>query len=163
MKFSIQPHPIDPTPLRRALDEDACGGFVFFEGRVRNHHHGRAVAGLSYEAYLELAEKEGRRLVEEISGKHGVRAAAIHATGELQPGDLAVWVGAAATHREEAFAACRELIDAIKASVPIWKRETYTDGHGEWVEGCSCGASHRPQTAETPTGFSSKDSPPRQG
>ena len=58
------------------------------------------------------------------------------------PGDLAVWVGAAAAHREEAFAACRELIDAIKLRVPIWKRETYTDGHGEWIEGCRCASSH---------------------
>jgi molybdopterin synthase catalytic subunit len=69
-----------------------------------------------------------------------VRAGAIHATGDLAPGDLAVWVGAAAAHREEAFAACRELIDEIKARVPIWKRESYTDGPGEWVEGCVCGA-----------------------
>jgi molybdopterin synthase catalytic subunit len=145
MTFLLWPHPIDPAPLRRELAGDDCGGFVFFEGRVRDHHHGRAVTGLHYEAYRELAEKEGGRLVREIARKHGVRAAAIHATGDLAPGDLAVWVGAAAAHREEAFVACRELIDGIKARVPIWKREFYADGRGEWVEGCACGAHARAQ------------------
>ncbi len=138
--FQLGNHPINPAPLRRDLAADDCGGFVFFEGRVRDHHEERAVTGLYYEAYRELAEKEGQRLVREIAQKHGVRAGAIHATGDLAPGDLAVWVGAAAAHREEAFAACRELIDAIKARVPIWKRESYSDGQGEWVEGCVCGA-----------------------
>ena len=138
--FQLGNHPINPAPLRRDLAADDCGGFVFFEGRVRDHHEERAVTGLYYEAYRELAEKEGQRLVREIAQKHGVRAGAIHATGDLAPGDLAVWVGAAAAHREEAFAACRELIDAIKARVPIWKRESYNDGQGEWVEGCVCGA-----------------------
>ena len=137
--FQLGNHPINPAPLRRDLAADDCGGFVFFEGRVRDHHEERAVTGLYYEAYRELAEKEGQRLVREIAQKHGVRAGAIHATGDLAPGDLAVWVGAAAAHREEAFAACRELIDAIKARVPIWKRESYNDGQGEWVEGCVCG------------------------
>lgn len=143
MTFRIDIHPIDPSPLRESLQSDDCGGFVFFEGRVRNHHGGQAVLGLHYEAYRTLAEKEGIRLVEEISKKHGVRAAAIHATGDLKLGDLAVWVGAAAAHRDQAFTACRELIDAIKARVPVWKRETYADGHGEWIEGCSCGTSHK--------------------
>jgi molybdopterin synthase catalytic subunit len=142
MTFQVAPHPIDPAPLRAALASRDCGGFVFFEGRVRDHHEGRTVTGLHYEAYRELAGKEGRRLVAEIEAKYEVRAAAIHAIGDLAPGDLAVWVGAAAPHREQAFAACRELIDAIKAHVPIWKRETYANGKSEWVEGCSCGAAH---------------------
>lgn len=143
MTFLLVPHPVDPAPSRRELAADDCGGFVFFEGRVRNHHGGRAVTGLHYEAYRELAEKEGARLVRDIARKHGVRATAIHAIGDLAPGDLAVWVGAASAHRAEAFAACRELIDEIKARVPIWKRESYADGRGEWVEGCACGARDR--------------------
>jgi molybdopterin synthase catalytic subunit len=138
--FLLEPHPIDPAALRAQLASPDCGGFVFFEGRVRDHHEGRVVTGLHYEAYRELAEKEGRRLVDEIAAKHGVRAAAVHATGTLVPGDLAVWVGAAAAHRDAAFAACRELIDSIKERVPIWKQETYADGPSEWVEGCACGA-----------------------
>jgi len=142
MTFLVEPHPIDPAALRAELESRDCGGFVFFEGRVRDHHENRTVTGLHYEAYRELAVKEGRRLVTEIAAKYGVRAAAIHATGDLVPGDLAVWVGAAAPHREQAFAACRDLMDAIKAQVPIWKRETYADGKSEWVEGCSCGAAH---------------------
>lgn len=143
MTFLLRPHPIDPVPLRRELAADDLGGFVFFEGRVRDHHEGRVVTGLHYEAYPELAEKEGRRLVREIAERHGVRAAALHAVGDLQPGDLAVWVGVAAGHRAEAFTACRELIDAIKARVPIWKRESYAGGHGKWLGGCAAGAHAR--------------------
>ena len=150
MTFLVEPHPIDPTPLRAELESRDCGGFVYFEGRVRDHHEGRTVTGLHYEAYRELAVKEGRRLVREIAAKYGVRAAAIHAIGDLSPGDLAVWVGAAAPHREQAFAACRELIDAIKAQVPIWKRETYANGKSEWVEGCSCGVAHAPDRLVRP-------------
>ena len=135
MTFLLGMHPIDPAPVRRELASDDCGGFVLFEGRVRDHHGGRTVTGLYYETYRELAEKEGRRLVREFAQKHGVRAATIHATG-----DLAVLIGAAADQREEAFAACRELIDEIKARVPIWKRVSYADGRAEWVEGCACGA-----------------------
>ena len=138
MSFLIESHPIAVAPLREWLASPDCGGFVFFEGRVRNHHRGRNVTGLRYEAYLELAQKEGRRLVDEVARKYGVRAAAIHAVGDLQPGDLAVWVGAASSHRDQAFAACRDLIDSIKSRVPIWKHETYTSGQGQWIEGCSC-------------------------
>jgi molybdopterin synthase catalytic subunit len=134
--FSISQHPLDITPLREALSSPDCGGFVHFEGRVRNHHAGRAVTALRYEAYRELAEKEGAFIVAEISRKHGVKAAAVHAVGDLRPGDLAVWVGAAAAHREAAFAACRELIDAIKDRVPVWKHETYADGKSSWIAGC---------------------------
>jgi molybdopterin synthase catalytic subunit len=134
--FSISQHPLDITPLSEALFSPDCGGFVYFEGRVRNHHAGRTVTALRYEAYRELAEKEGMRIVAEISRKHRVRAAAVHAVGDLHPGDLAVWVGAAAAHREAAFAACRELIDAIKDRVPVWKHETYADGKSSWIAGC---------------------------
>ena len=134
--FSISQHPLDITPLREALASSDCGGFVHFEGRVRNHHAGRPVTALRYDAYRELAEKEGARIVAEISRKYGVRAAAVHAVGDLGPGDLAVWVGAAAAHREAAFAACRELIDAIKDRVPVWKHETYADGKSSWIAGC---------------------------
>ena len=83
MSFLIAPHPIDFAPLRAGLASPEFGGFVSFEGRVRNHHEGREVEGLHYEAYLELAQKEGLRLVEEVSRKFGVRAAAIHATGAV--------------------------------------------------------------------------------
>lgn len=136
--FAIQSHPIDVSAALREVESEECGGFVFFEGRVRDHSEGFRVRELCYEAYVELAEKEGGRLVHAITDKHRVRAAAVHAVGTLKPGDLAVWVGAAGRHREEAFAACREMIDAIKERVPIWKREEREDGRGEWIEGCGC-------------------------
>jgi molybdopterin synthase catalytic subunit len=138
--FAIQQHPIDLTEALREIRSDECGGHVIFEGRVRNHHEGCRVDSLRYEAYLELAEKEGRRLVEAVARKHRVRAAAVHAVGTLKPGELAVWVGTSGHHREEAFLACRELIDSIKERVPIWKREFREGGPGEWIEGCGCGS-----------------------
>jgi len=136
--FAIKPHPIDSAPLHSALNTPENGGIVIFEGRVRNHHEGRAVRRLAYQAYTELAIAEGRRVVEEVSAEHGVQAFAIHATGELSPGDLAVWVGVASAHRGEAFTACRDLIDAIKSRVPIWKHEFYADGTDEWVDPTTC-------------------------
>ena len=142
--FSIREHPLDITSLREALASPHYGGFVHFEGRVRNNHAGRTVTSLRYEAYRELAEKEGALIVAEISRKHGVRAAAVHAVGDLRPGDLAVWVGAAAAHREAAFAACRELIDAIKDRVPVWKHENYADGKSSWIAGCDHAAAVNP-------------------
>lgn len=136
--FSLHEHPIDATLLHEALCTAKNGGIVIFEGRVRNHHEGRAVVRLAYQAYSELAVAEGTRVVEEIRARHGVEAFAVHATGDLSPGDLAVWVGVASAHRGEAFEACRELIDAIKSCVPIWKHEFYADGTDEWVDPTRC-------------------------
>jgi len=116
----------------------AHGGIVTFEGRVRDHHLGRGVLRLEYVAYRELAEREGIRIIREVSTKYDADAFAIHAIGTLKPGELAVWIGAAAAHRGEAFAACREVIDGIKAQVPIWKHEYYTDGTDEWVDPTTC-------------------------
>lgn len=140
--FAVQPHPIDPAPLHRALNTPENGGIVVFEGRVRNHQNGRAVLSLAYQAYSQLAEKEGRAVVAEICAKHQVQGFAIHATGDLNPGDLAVWVGVASAHRGEAFTACRDLINAIKARVPIWKHEFYADGTDEWVDPTTCCGLH---------------------
>ena len=123
----------------------AHGGIVTFEGRVRNHHLGRSVLRLEYVAYRELAEREGMKVTKEICTNYGSNALAIHAIGSLEPGELAIWIGVAAGHRAEAFAACRELIDGIKARVPIWKHEYYADGTEEWVDPTTCcqAPSHR--------------------
>jgi len=121
-------------PLHQWLMRDDCGGVVLFEGRVRDHHDGKAVTHLSYQAYSELALSEGTRVIEEVAAEFGVHACAVHAVGDLLPGDLAVWVGVAAGHRGDAFTACQALIDAIKARVPVWKYETYADGSTIWVD-----------------------------
>jgi molybdopterin synthase catalytic subunit len=119
--------------LRAAVADPAAGGIAFFAGVVRNEDGGRAVTGLTYSAHPS-AEAELRRVAEEIAAKFRLHAvAAVHRTGELAVGDLAVVVAAACSHRGEAFDACRALIDELKASVPIWKHQLFADGGREWV------------------------------
>jgi molybdopterin synthase catalytic subunit len=112
----------------------ASGSVVVFWGRVRNHNEGRAVTGLEYSSYAELAEKEGRRIVAEAKIRFGLDTArAAHRVGTLSIGDAAVVVEVASGHRGEGFDACRWIIDEIKSRVPIWKREFYVGGGNEWV------------------------------
>lgn len=132
--FALSATAFDAAPLRVQLLSPRAGAFASFEGWVRNHHGGRAVTGLRYEAYATLAETEGLRIVAEATRRFEIEGAAcIHRTGELAPGDLAVWVGASAAHRDPAFAACRWIIDEVKARVPIWKHEHYADGDASWL------------------------------
>jgi molybdopterin synthase catalytic subunit len=92
------------------------------------------VNGLSYQAYAELAESEGRRIVEEARTRFEVeRIVCVHRTGDLALGEVAVWAGVSAGHRAAAFDACRYVIDQVKARVPIWKREHYAEGMSEWL------------------------------
>ena len=101
---------------------------------MRDHADGRAVTGLYYEAYVALAETEGARIVAEARTRFAiVDAACVHRTGDLVPGDLAVWVGVSAAHRGPAFEACRWIIDQVKARVPIWKRERYAGDDESWL------------------------------
>lgn len=134
MSFRFSTTALDPAELRTQLEDQACGACVTFEGWVRAEHEGRAVRRLEYEAYAALAGREGTRIVEEAVARYGVRhAACVHRTGDLGLGELAVWVGASAPHRAEAFAACRYIIDEVKHRVPIWKKEHYVDGDSGWV------------------------------
>ena len=132
---------LDPAAERRALEDPACGGFVSFEGRVRNHNEGLEVRRLEYEAFAALGIKEGDRIVADAIKKFGVeRAACVHRIGSLEIGDLAVWVGVSSRHRGEAFAACRYIIDEVKHRVPIWKKEHYVNGDSGWVNCEACAA-----------------------
>ncbi len=132
--FALHSQAIDTQLLRLALAHASAGAVVVFEGVVRNHNDGRAVRGLRYEAYAELALAEGARIVDAVRLRHQVAALiCVHRVGTLQVGEIAVWVGVAAAHRDAAFVACREVIDAIKLQVPIWKHEDYADGSNEWL------------------------------
>jgi len=132
--FRFSEAPLDTAALQRELRDDRCGGFAAFEGWVRNHNEGHAVTRLEYEAFVELANKEGARIVEEAVRRFGVtRAACVHRVGSLAIGDVAVWVGVSAAHRDEAFRACRFIIDEVKHRVPIWKKEHYVTGDSGWV------------------------------
>ena len=132
--FRISPGEIDQAAELAALEDSGCGAVVSFCGQVRNHNDGRAVTRLEYECYQQLAVGEGARIIAEAREKFGIsRARCVHRTGTLAIGEPAVWVGAAAAHRDEAFAAARFVIDEVKKRVPIWKREHYPDGPAEWL------------------------------
>jgi molybdopterin synthase catalytic subunit len=132
--FRILDTSLDPAELRRALRDDGAGACAIFEGRVRNRSEGRPVRALDYEAFAPLAEKEGERILAEAREKFPIiAAAAAHRTGSLTLGDLAVWVGVIAEHRDAAFDACRYIIDEVKRRVPIWKREHYAEGASVWI------------------------------
>jgi len=119
--------------VRAAVADPASGGIALFAGTVRDSDHDKAVTGLSYSAH-PYAEAELRRVCEEIAEKFDVTAiAAVHRTGDLDIGDLAVVAAVSCPHRAEAFDACRALIDELKASVPIWKHQRFADGTTEWV------------------------------
>lgn len=133
-RFSISTAPIDAAALWREMEAEGVGAMVSFEGRVRDHNDGRAVDGLSYQAYVELAEAEGGRIVEEARARFAIEhAVCVHRIGDLALGEIAVWAGVSAAHRAAAFDACRYVIDEVKARVPIWKREHYREGASEWL------------------------------
>lgn len=140
--FSFSHAPIDLEPLRSALADPQAGGYASFEGWVRNHNEGHAVTRLEYEAFEQLANKEGERIVAEAIARFGVlKAACVHRIGSLAIGEVAVWVGVSSRHRAEAFAACRYIIDEVKHRVPIWKKEHYVNGDSGWVN-CERCAEH---------------------
>ena len=126
----------EPLPVGAAADwavRPDCGGIVLFNGTVRDHAEDRTgVTRLAYEAYVEQVEPRLLAIAEEARRRWPVgRLALLHRTGELLLGESAVVVVASAPHREEAFAAARFCIDTLKATVPIWKRETW-DGGEDW-------------------------------
>lgn len=145
--------PIDLVSLITQVSSAEHGGVATFTGAVRNAHAGREVRALSYSAYESMAEHECAAIVRDAEARWPVRIALAHRLGDLTVGDLAVAVVVASAHREEAFAACRWVIDQVKARVPIWKRETYADGTVAWVDPTVPGAivPARPE-AEAPHG-----------
>jgi molybdopterin synthase catalytic subunit len=119
-----------------AIADPTAGGTALFIGTVRNHDHERPVEQLRYEAHPD-ALRRMREVAEGVAADPLVTAlAAVHRTGPLAIGDTAVIVAVAASHRDAAFAACRRLIDEVKAEVPIWKQQHFTDGATEWVGAC---------------------------
>jgi molybdopterin synthase catalytic subunit len=117
----------------RAVRDAGAGGTVVFVGTVRAEDGGRVVSELGYAAHPRVTE-ELRRVAGAVAAAHPVRAvAAVHRVGELAVGDVAVVVAVACPHRDAAFLACRQFIDELKASVPIWKRQLFADGTQEWV------------------------------
>jgi len=116
-----------------AVRHPHAGGVATFVGVVRDHDHGHDVASLDYSAHPTAAEVL-RRVAEDVAARHDVvRVAAVHRIGHLEVGDLAVVVAVSAAHRGAALEACRDLIDTLKGTVPIWKHQLFADGADEWV------------------------------
>ena len=125
--------PVDLGSLIAAVQSPERGGIACFLGTVRNHHHGREVLHLEYSAYVAMVEAECAGIVTEAESRWDVAVTLQHRVGRLQIGDAAVVVVAASAHRDEAFVACRHVIEELKRRVPIWKREYFADGTVEWV------------------------------
>ena len=124
---------IDSAALVRSVLRPSDGATVLFEGVVRNHNEGKAVQSIVYEAYLPMAEKEMARVVDDVRAAFpDVAVAVVHRLGHLVVGDTSIAIACASPHRAEAFDACRAVIDRIKKTVPIWKKERGPGGE-EWV------------------------------
>ena len=145
MRFRFAERAIDTQTARRELLDPGAGGYVNFEGWVRDHNEGQQVARLEYEAFQSLAVKEGERILAEAWQRFPIKnALCIHRVGSLDVTDMAVWVGVSAAHRGEAFDACRYIIDEVKHRVPIWKKEHYRSGDSGWVNCERCAAVPQP-------------------
>ena len=131
--IAVRESELSVDEVRAAVADPAAGGIALFAGAVRDTDHDRGVTGLSYSAH-PLATDELRRVAEVVAEKYPVIGiAAVHRVGDLAIGDLAVVLAVSCAHRAEAFDACRDLIDILKASVPIWKHQRFDDGTTEWV------------------------------
>ncbi len=129
----LRDEPLSVDEVLRAVRHPAAGGIALFTGVVRDHDQGRGVTRLSYSAHPS-AGAELRRVAEKVAAGFDVRAlAAVHRTGQLDVGEIAVVVAVSCAHRGAAFDACRALIDELKATVPIWKHQEFGDGGSEWV------------------------------
>ncbi|WP_125776857.1 molybdenum cofactor biosynthesis protein MoaE [Antribacter gilvus] len=118
--------------VEAAVAAPECGAVVTFRGVVRDEDGGRDVTSLDYEAHPD-ATAVLRRVCADVAAETGLRVAAAHRFGHLVVGDVALVASASAGHRAEAFAACSLLVERIKAEVPIWKKQQFTDGESEWV------------------------------
>jgi molybdopterin synthase catalytic subunit len=131
--FSFTNAAIDARELERSVRTDADGAVVTFQGVARDHHDGRRVLRLAYEAYEEMAHEVVLRILDDALARFAVgRIAAVHRLGVVPVGEASVAIAVAAHHRGPAFDACRHVMDRIKGEAPIFKREDYSDGSA-WV------------------------------
>lgn len=131
--LDIRESPLQVDEVLAALGDAAAGGLTLFVGVVRDHDDDKPVTGLDYSAH-PTALAALRQVADEVAAQYDVLAvAAVHRIGHLAIGDAAVIVATAAAHRGEAFDASRALIDRLKATVPIWKHQSFADGTEEWV------------------------------
>lgn len=133
--ITITREPLDRAALVNAVAHPSVGGIAIFEGVVRDNARGKQVRYLEYDVYPEMASAKIHEIVAEAARRWGVeRVAVAHRVGRLEIGEASVIIVVASPHRGEAFDACRYIIDTLKTTVPIWKKEVATNGE-EWVEG----------------------------
>jgi len=126
--------PIEIDSVLQAVESPRAGALVTFDGRVRNHSRSKRVKHLYYEAYTEMALTELSAIRDSALGTWPLEEVAIvHRLGRLDIGETSVFIAVSSAHRADAFAACQYLIDTLKESVPIWKKEFFEDGD-EWVD-----------------------------
>lgn len=129
----VSDSPIDLDALQQAVADPRAGAVVTFSGVVRDHDQGRAVADLEYHGH-PTSDAVVARVAAEIAERFEVIAVAVqHRVGLLTVGDIALGAAVAAAHRQQAFEGCTELVDQVKAQLPVWKRQVFTDGSDEWV------------------------------
>jgi molybdopterin converting factor subunit 1 len=131
-RFLVVNRLVDLAEVVNAVASPLRGGLVTFRGDVRGESHGKRVIRLEYEAYVPMAERKLEEIGRRVGAEHGAEVSIVHRVGALVPGDAAVVIAAAASHRAPAFRACEGTIEALKKDAPIWKREVYADG-SEWV------------------------------
>ena len=134
--FRVTSEPLDANELMRAVRNDESGAVVLFHGVARNHSEGRRVLALDYDAYPALAETKLREVAGEVRRRWPITGIAVlHRTGRLEIGETSLLVAVSSAHRQEAFEACHYAVDRIKQVVPVWKKEIWEDGTGEWAPG----------------------------
>ena len=138
--FELTKHPLNTPALNEKLKDETTGAIVSFEGLVRNHNEGKIVKALEYEAYESLVYSEMAKIFTEVKQRFPslTNSLCLHRLGKLQIKECAVWVGVSASHRKEAFEACKYIIDELKKRATIWKKEYYQNGSAEWVSCHNC-------------------------
>lgn len=136
LRASLTRDPIDTSAVLGAVGSSDNGAALLFLGTVRQVNEGRAVTGMRYDAYQEMAEQVLAQIVTEAAAADGARdIVAVHRIGELALGEVSVAIAVATPHREQAYAASRRIIEQIKLRLPVWKQEHYADDASRWLEG----------------------------
>jgi MoaE-MoaD fusion protein len=131
--FRVQSEPLDLGALVEEVRDPSAGAIATFIGTTRDHSRGRSVTHLEYDAYPEMAEAEMARIASAVAEHHAVtRIAMAHRTGHVPIGEASVMIAVSAPHRGSALEACREAIDTLKQTVPVWKKEVFEGGE-EWI------------------------------
>jgi molybdopterin synthase catalytic subunit/molybdopterin converting factor small subunit len=131
--FAVTAHPLDLAAVVAEVADPAAGAIATFIGTTRTHSRGRTVVHLEYDAYPEMAESEMARIAEAVKRRHDVlHVAMAHRTGHVPIGEASVIIAVSAAHRGAAMDACREAIDTLKQTVPVWKKEVFEGGE-EWI------------------------------